>query len=29
MKKCKDVIASEPIPGRAMRGYVVLPNSLL
>lgn len=27
MKNCKDVIAFEPMPGRAMKGYVVLPKS--
>jgi TfoX/Sxy family transcriptional regulator of competence genes len=27
-KDCKDVRAFEPMPGRAMKGYVVLPKSL-
>lgn len=27
MKKCKNVIASKPLPGRAMEGYLVLPKS--
>ena len=26
MKDCKDVTAFEPMPGRAMKGYVVLPK---
>jgi len=26
MKDCKDVAAFEPMPGRAMKGYVVLPK---
>ena len=26
MKDCKDVTAFEPMPGRAMKGYVVLPE---
>ncbi len=27
-KECNDVSAFEPMPGRAMKGYVVLPKSL-
>jgi TfoX/Sxy family transcriptional regulator of competence genes len=26
MKECKDVVAFEPMPGHAMKGYVVLPK---
>ena len=28
MKDCKDVTAFEPMPGRAMKGYVVLPKPI-
>jgi hypothetical protein len=28
MKDCKGVVAFEPMPGRAMKGYVVLPKPL-
>jgi hypothetical protein len=28
MKVCKDVSAFEPMPGRAMKGYVVLPKTI-
>ena len=28
MKDCKDVTAFEPMPGRAMKGYVVLPKAI-
>jgi hypothetical protein len=28
MKGYKDVFAFEPMPGRAMKGYVVLPKSI-
>jgi TfoX/Sxy family transcriptional regulator of competence genes len=27
-KNCKDVTAFEPMPGRAMKGYVVLPKTV-
>jgi len=28
MKDCKDVSAFEPMPGRTMKGYVVLPKPI-
>ena len=28
MKNCSDVTAFEPMPGRAMKGYVVLPKTI-
>jgi TfoX/Sxy family transcriptional regulator of competence genes len=28
MKEFKDVVAFEPMPGRAMKGYVVLPKAI-
>jgi TfoX/Sxy family transcriptional regulator of competence genes len=28
MKNCNEVVVFEPVPGRAMKGYVVLPKTL-